>query len=369
MTQDPHVGRGHVGVFGPGPVGMTSALVLARLGFQVHLIGVPHPKSQLPRATRLDADASNLMAELDVTLGRESDHAIFNLPDLRVWSPDGSVAASTVRGTPGASDVVIPQEDFEQRLHSACLETGPSIRFHTGRFRPRRDPAGAMTLVGEDSWPDLSVEALWIADGSRSTSLEAANVGRTTLWENPWSVLSTIWTGRLLDPGWPAGVRYELGFEGRRVSAVPLTKTRDRFALTWETPVGTTAESASSDLLRRLQELPDVNAEGTFGERRVWRPAMTRATSFSGAGVVFLGDAAHTFPPGGGRGLNCGLGDVAHLASLMRQPLGLRQAMGQYATERRGTVQRVQQKLLAYFGAAGPVINSYDARRATSPQP
>jgi 3-(3-hydroxy-phenyl)propionate hydroxylase len=334
-------------VVGAGPVGCTSALLLADRGVPVTLLErypQPHP---LPRAVHLDDEVARVLHRVGVSdafLAGSRPASGLRLLDARhrVMAEFGRATEATDNGFPGAS--MFHQPDLEALLFDRVDQhplidvhrgvevhatdgahaplTGPPVRVHTRRLADE----AAETFTGS---------LVLGCDGANSTVRRLIGVPMQDLrFTERWLVVDvraatplSTWDGveQVCDPTRAATFmhvtadRYRWEFQLHDgEDETDLTATLGPLLQPWTRQ----ADLAGLEVIR--------SAVYTFRARLAARFRVGR--------VFLLGDAAHLTPPFIGQGLAAGLRDADNLAWKLAYVLSGRAApdlLGTYHTERR----------------------------------
>ncbi|GLW82335.1 FAD-dependent monooxygenase [Actinokineospora globicatena] len=318
---------GDVVVVGAGPVGLTVAALLGRLGVSVVVLERHRAPFGLPRAVHLDGDAVRVLQAAGI--GGRFRAISRGMPGLRLVAPDGSVLAEFAREATGAApeSSMFHQPDLERLLLD---EVGDRVRW--GVTVTGIGPRGVRTDAG-----DIDADYVLACDGADSFVRRHLGITHRTLGRpQEWMVVDAqgewdVWGGvhQVCDRKRPAtymrvtGDRYRWEF---RVNGLPR-------ATPW----------AGGEVVRA--------ATYTFRSRvaRQWRSGR----------VFLLGDAAHEGPPFVGQGLGSGLRDAHNLAWKLALVLrgGDPAVLDTYQSERLpqavGTIRAAQ--LVGWALGAGPV--------------
>jgi putative polyketide hydroxylase len=292
-------------IVGAGPAGLTSSLLLSRLGVDSLLVERRATASPLPRARGVHARAMEILrgcgvepalraVELPITPGAEW-RARLTGPPLREDVPGRSTETSPCDGLSVAQDV------FESVLTAhltAPIRRGVALESFT------TTPDGVRaTLHDTASGRRETVRARWLiaADGARSGIREhlgiamrgPADLGRQHLVS--FRADLTPWTGPR-----PRGI-YFLTEAG---AALVWTHPDHR----WMVSIPETDGGEPPDVAALLGIPVEVLAGGP------WTAAAQTAERYADGPVFLLGDAAHRVPPAGATGLSAAIHDAHNLA-------------------------------------------------------
>ena len=340
-----------VAVVGAGPVGLITALLLARQGHDVTLLERREQPYPLPRAVALTADSLRALHLLG--LGGALEPMVLQLPPTaraQVRNGDGTVLHSAPMPPgpdrlPAMAPVHLP--DLE-RLLLDTAQAHPLITVVHGAevtaVRPGRD-AVELDIGGG---PGLRAQLVVGADGANSVvraqaGFELLDLGFAADWlvvdirtdpDRVWDPL----VAQLADPRRPA-TTVPSGPPGRRRFEFMCLPGEDR------------ARMADVDTAWRLLGEHGVTpADAALVRHAVYTFAARWATTWNCGRVLIAGDAAHLMPPFMGQGMNSGIRDAvalsrrAHLVLTGRVPLTTFDA---YTTERLAHVRSMIEAAVA----------------------
>ncbi|MFB9235125.1 FAD-dependent monooxygenase [Plantactinospora siamensis] len=327
MTQIP------VLIVGAGPVGLSTAVFLARLGIEPTLVEKRDGTSVLPRAPGLQARTMELFRSAGVgpdvrALEMGNSHEYFEGGILRV-NTFAEIDDAVVLESPSLDGERISpervmgcgQDRYEKVLMAKASEAGADLRFGTRLLDLAQDADGVTARVQDSRTGEVSeLRAKYLvgADGARSRVRELLKVERTGRGNvfNAMSIyfrapgLDELLRGRkfILCYAMAGGVMVGLSrLHGRDPwLAAPLYHPEDG-----ETPADFSDERCV-EVVRTAAGRPDLAVEVVA--KVPWEGAQLVAERFRVGRVFLAGDAAHVHPPAGGFGANTGIHDAHNLS-------------------------------------------------------
>lgn len=311
-------------VAGAGLSGLSVALALAEAGLRVTLVDRADPRGAAGRADVRTTAISLSSRRLLHALGAWSAVADGAEPILDILVSDAGSPNHlhydhrTVGDEPMGH--IVANSDLKDSLLER-LAAQPGVAF--------ADPG---TIVGLTVTPGtaelaladgrrLSGAVVVAADGRDSAVRRLAGLRTTRVAYRQSSVVDTI--AHALPHH---GLAHERFLPGGPLALLPLPGSRS--ALVW------TERSAVADRIARLDEDAfaaallerfgdSLGALRPLGPRRVYPLELVTAERFVADRVALVGDAAHAIHPVAGQGFNLGLRDVAALAEVMADAVGL----------------------------------------------
>lgn len=337
-------GHSDILVVGAGPVGLATALFLARDGWQVTILEqwpTPYP---LPRAVHFDDEVARLLADLGLgdKLGELSEPA-----DTYEWRNAAGTPLLTLdwsgpgpSGWPRAS--MTYQPDLEQAL-AAAVETLPNVTVLRGHEAVRLvETELDVTVTARDTTGGQhELTARWLvgADGANSFVRSHMPTRMTDLgFFYDWLIVDVrprsprTWDPinlQICDPKRPTTV----------VSGGPGRRRWEFMRMPEEAVEELDTESAAWHLLAPFGMTPDtcdLERHAVYTFQAQW------ADTWRSGRLLLAGDAAHLMPPFAGQGMCSGIRDAANLT--FKLDLVLRGAadpalLDTYGTERSAHVQ------------------------------
>ncbi len=303
--------RHDVAVIGFGPVGATTAGLLAARGLDVVVVDRDTDVFPLPRAGHIDQESLRVLQELgvldDVAPGlRPLQGMDFLTADRQVLISMRS-GGRTPSGHPASS--LFHQPVLDRALRDGAVRRGADARL--GREVTGLDLADdhvVVRLADGDAWG-----ASWVVacDGARSMARRAIGTGMHDLrFEEPWLVLDLVLADGVRPP---ADVCLQVCDPARPHTLVPMPPPRFRFEFMLVDGDDPTAVQRP-EVVRSLLA-PWIDPDAVTVERSaVYTFHGLVAEQWRRGRVLLAGDAAHQMPPFLGQGMCSGLRDAANLA-------------------------------------------------------
>lgn len=308
----------HVIVAGGGPVGLVSALALARAGVETVLV-TPKPP---PAGTANDARTAALFAPSLALLRHvgvyeaitdasaplkairliDDRGALLRAPEILFEAREIGTEAFGLNVPNGALNSALRQALARQSHHLTLIE-GAMVE----TVSPR-DQDVTVTLADGQT---LSAALVVGADGRQSVCRTGAGIGTRAHPYDQVAITASFSHQRAHD-----GISTELHGPAGPCTTVPLPGRRS--SLVWvERPaiaarlMGLSDAAFIAALEGRLQGL--LGSIGQITARSLFPLSWMQADRFADRRVMLVGEAAHVMPPVGAQGLNLGLRDVGHL--------------------------------------------------------
>jgi 2-octaprenyl-6-methoxyphenol hydroxylase len=328
-----------IAIVGPGSVGTTAALALARAGYTVALIG-PAAARRDGRTVALLERSWGLLDELGVTAALASEAA--PLAKMRLVDDTGSL----FRRPPTefrASEIGLEQFGWNVEtvtLNEALLRAvdgDEAITRFDGAVTDVSASAGAVLVTLTDG-ARIGARLVVGADGRRSAVRAATGVA-TREWSYPQTALTTIVRHDRdhRDVSTEFHTRHgpctTVPLPGRRSSIVWMMapEEAERHAAMDDKALGLAIEKRTRSILGRM------TIDGPRGATPMGGLSVER---FTAPRVALVGEAAHVFPPIGAQGLNLGMRDVQSLLdSISRDDPGAAGGLAAYEASRQGDVR------------------------------
>ncbi|HEX9466199.1 MAG TPA: FAD-dependent monooxygenase [Alphaproteobacteria bacterium] len=312
-------------VVGAGPVGLVTALILARADVPVTVLEAESDLTRDLRAGSYHPPTLEMLAELGVV---EAMHATGIIArHWQVRERGGRVIADFDLGLI-ASETPFPYRlHFEQFKLTPLLLTqlqsipGARVRFGVRVESVSEDDSG-VTVHATSEGGEETFRAAWVvgADGGRSTVRKAASIpfeGFT--WPERFLVASTTYDFE------PAGFRYASYVADPELWAavfkVPHEGPPGLWRIAYPTDPNVPEEQVLADdaIEDNLQKLHPIPGRWPLQYRSTYRVHQRVAETFRKGRILLAGDAAHINNPLGGFGLNGGIHDAVSLGHKLAQ--------------------------------------------------
>jgi 2-polyprenyl-6-methoxyphenol hydroxylase-like FAD-dependent oxidoreductase len=326
-------------VVGGGPVGAAAALFLARRGVTTLVAERRTSVSPLPRAFRLHSRTVELFREADLemplrdavrTAGLEQARGVLSVGRLRdqgTWLVPPELPLFEPNPLTPTGGAYCPQHLYQALLLNAARNAGANVQFGYELVSLRQDGEGVTAHVQADHEPLRQIAARYLiaADGTGSTVRRLAGIGARIegVEEDEVFPLTSLLRVNLLFRADLAPV-----LAGRSFFMCMVDNAEVKAALapheggTWALlgagfdpagrPLTEYPEEACLSLVRAAVGVADLDVEPLHIAR--WRAEMHTASAFRRGAVFLAGDAAHSWPPVGGHGVNTGIADAHNLA-------------------------------------------------------
>jgi 2,4-dichlorophenol 6-monooxygenase len=331
-------GLSEVLVIGTGPMGVTTALALAKSGVRVHMVSRHRWISNTPRAHITNQRTMEVFRDLSVArrigevaspwdqMGDTLFTTSFAGPEIariRAWGTGDDQHGQYVRASPEPM-LDVTQPKLESVVLAAALEAGATVSFGVEYLSHEQDADGVTTRL-RDRY--TGVESEWRsaylvgADGARSQVIDdlglpvEGNMGRaTTAYVQFHADLSSYTAHRPSILYWilDATAAYgEIGM-GLLRAVRPWTEWIAGWGFDPDQGEPDFSPDAVTERIRRLVGDPQLQPE--ILSTSVWQVNEAYASTL-GRGRVFCGgDAIHRHPPSGGLGSNTSVQDAFNLA-------------------------------------------------------
>ncbi|KAJ5086585.1 Monooxygenase FAD-binding [Penicillium alfredii] len=341
-------------IVGGGPIGLLQALLLSQFGVQSVIIERYPQRLAAPKAHAINPRSLEILRQYGLGEKRvrqlgtsRADGSWVNF--ITSLSGDAVGRLPYERMDPAVLDDTpemihnIPQPVLEQELTSRIAED-PNITLHKGfsiHAVDQTDNQVLATVEERSTGRLLSIRSRYLVacDGRRSKVREL--LGISSEGEDSEQTMMTIHFNANLRPVvgdrvgmlfWimdPIAAGFIIGYDldGTQVHISQVDVTQQ--------PI----ESWSDEMCRtKIRDAIGKDIPFDILSVRPWVFRRQIAETFQKGNVFLAGDAAHSFPPTGGLGLNCGMADAHNLAyklALVHRGVARPSLLSTYTTERR----------------------------------
>lgn len=346
-------------VAGGGPVGIITALALARRGIPVRVFEAAAAVSDAPRASTLHPATLEMLAALDLM-----DEIIARglvARTFQFWDRPGRQMITEFDHDILKNDTQYPfvvqcEQHKIANMGIARLRGFPHVELNMRSSVASVEDRGDRVVVTVQTERGTEThEGCYLvgADGGRSTVRKALGIAfEGYTFPERFLVLTT-----LFDFATEFGAAFRCYFsdpdEWTNLFKVSGDDGRGRWRVVFPTIPGQTDDEVLSDVAAeaRLQKFFPKNGRYEIVHKNIYNVHQRVAASFRQGRVFLAGDSAHVNNPIGGLGLNCGIHDAVHLASLLSGVLRGEQTqddLARYDAVRRPmNVEYVQQQTIA----------------------
>ncbi|MGC4792881.1 FAD-dependent oxidoreductase [Micromonospora saelicesensis] len=327
-------------IVGGGPVGLSTALFLARKGIRPILVERRPRLSTIPRATGLHARTVEIFrtvglepavqqagmkivgpgAELDlVRAGRATPLVMLGAQSLADLHKSFVMEAHDVdydKFTP-SWPIWCGQDHYEPLLHDAAVEAGAEIRFQNELIGLTQDEDGVTATVN-DNGTTRTIRARYVvaADGVKSPVRDLLQIGNRSNGV-AGNFVSIIFRAKVDLP--ESAPRFTLIYLMNQLAQgllLFIEPGRWMFGVNYypergQSPADFTPERCV-ELARIAAGDPELDVE--VESAQPWDARHMVADAYQSGRVFLAGDACHAHPPAGGFGVNAGIQDAHNLA-------------------------------------------------------
>ncbi len=301
-------------VVGAGPVGLTAACQLARLGVPVRVVDTLAQPTTESRAVSLHARSLEMLAPLGALPRLEARGRRMAALEFLDGHTGATRARLTLAGVPSRHPYVldIPQPDTEAVLAERATELGIVVERGVTLTALAQDADGVeVTLRSPDGEQTARVGWVVGADGGHSASRALAGTHLQGGFHGQHFAMADV----DVDTTWPPDViRMFLHPNGMGI-LFPLVGSRARLIFLVDDP----GAGAPDPTLGQIQALADARMGGNVRVRNprwlaYFEVHHAQVPQYRLGRVLLAGDAAHIHSPAGAQGMNTGIQDAANLA-------------------------------------------------------
>ncbi|MCX4428636.1 FAD-dependent monooxygenase [Streptomyces mirabilis] len=340
-------------IVGGGPVGLSAALLATQYGIPCTLIErfespLRHPKARGVRTRAMELfQLWGLEEEIRAKAPGNPQFGFVYCESLTGREFGRTSAGGADEHQSPTGDCRIPQDELELILRQKVARTpGTDTRFGTALDAIEQDENGVRASVTDSRTGEtqtLTADYVIAADGAASTVRAALGIEQDGEVLGFWQ--SVYWHGALADlTKARTAIQYLTADpDGGFVTVAPVDGAERWMTFRMrgrdEAHPGTLTDDEARLLVRTAvgEERPvDIISTATY------QVAAKVARSYRSGRIFLAGDAAHTFPPTGGFGLNTGVQDAHNLVwklALVRQGAATDDLLDTYERERRQVAQ------------------------------
>jgi 2-polyprenyl-6-methoxyphenol hydroxylase-like FAD-dependent oxidoreductase len=342
-------------IVGGGPVGLSTSILLSRLGVRSHLVERRPGTALHPKARNINMRTMEIFRQCGV----EDDVRAAGLPIERtkflIWAeslagreierrvekrshPDGELPSA-------AKHCLCAQDDLEPVLRRHAEALAPGTLAFGGELTRFEQDASGVTATVRDTRGESRVRAEYMiaADGARSPVRKALGVamrGVPEVYRSVNLLLNVDLTKWVKDR--PAAI-YLIEQNGLRATFMTINGV-NRWGFLINLPLEASFEPYTPercvDVVRAAAGVPQLDVKILGIDP--WVAAAEVAERYRVGRVFLAGDAAHHMPPTGGFGLNTGVQDAHNLAWKLAAVLQGWAAPGADAPDARKSLRRVE---------------------------
>ncbi|WP_433356073.1 FAD-dependent oxidoreductase [Micromonospora saelicesensis] len=327
-------------IVGGGPVGLSTALFLARKGIRPILVERRPRLSTIPRATGLHARTVEIFrtvglepavqqagmkivgpgAELDlVRAGRATPLVMLGAQSLADLHKSFVMEAHDVdydKFTP-SWPIWCGQDHYEPLLHDAAVEAGAEIRFQNELIGLTQDEDGVTATVN-DNGTTRTIRARYVvaADGVKSPVRDLLQIGNRSNGV-AGNFVSIIFRAKVDLPD--SAPRFTLIYLMNQLAQgllLFIEPGRWMFGVNYYPERGQSPADFTPERCVELARIAagDPELEVDVESAQPWDARHMVADAYQSGRVFLAGDACHAHPPAGGFGVNAGIQDAHNLA-------------------------------------------------------
>ncbi|MDO1582369.1 FAD-dependent monooxygenase [Rhizobium oryzicola] len=302
-------------ISGAGPVGMTLAVELTRLGVPVRIIDKSPGRTGKSRALVLWSRSLELfepsgLAERFVATGNPVTHTTF----MEGQKPIGTFRLDQLE-SPYAYALMVPQTETERLLEAHLAESGIRIERNTTLLDFEQDGAGVTARLLSETGEIETLNTPWLVgcDGAHSAIRHQLGLAFEGYAEPVEWALADVYL-----PDSVPGDQLQVSLHPAGVLAL-FPMGQHRFRLIADLGVAEAGPDTSELTLAQLQAMIDARGRPDLVARDPqwlsrFRINERKVADYRKGRIFLAGDAAHIHSPAGGQGMNTGMQDAFNLA-------------------------------------------------------
>ncbi|WP_026614282.1 FAD-dependent oxidoreductase [Ensifer aridi] len=353
-----------VAIVGAGIAGLTTALCLARQGWQTDILEQAGTLTEVGAGLQLSPNASRILIDLGLLPALESiwsEPEAISLVDGRSLRPLASVPAGTSARKRWAAPYGVLHRAGLQRILLHAVKSEPLCRLHLG-YRVERNPRAAVTEAsGRRPAAIIGADGIWSQVRASVPGAAPVRFSGNIAWR---LMLPLTYAAKCLSSN---RVTAFLGPKAHLV-AYPIREA-DAFNLiaivagepAAEAWAGRGAEDRQSELSAAFEDWhPDLRSMLKGAASATFWPLCTvdDGAWHNGRDTILIGDAAHAMTPFAAQGAAMAIEDARELARCLAGSPDVPSAFARYEAARRARIDRVRKRAafnrFAYH-AGGPV--------------
>jgi 2-polyprenyl-6-methoxyphenol hydroxylase-like FAD-dependent oxidoreductase len=301
-------------VVGAGPVGLTAACQLARLGVPVRVVEALKQPTTESRAVGVHARSLEMFAALGVLPRLEARGRRIDALEMLDGRTGATRARIDVTGIPSRHPYVldVPQPDTEAALADRAAELGVVLERGVTLTALAQGIEGVEVTLSSSAG-DETARVGWVvgADGGHSTTRTLAGTKLEGGFHGQHFAMADV----DIDTTWPPdAIRMFQHPDGMGI-LFPLAGERARIMFFVEDP----GPGAPDPTLEQIQALANTRMGGGVRVRNprwltYFEVHHAQVPRYRLGRVLLAGDAAHIHSPAGAQGMNTGVQDAANLA-------------------------------------------------------
>lgn len=284
-------------IIGAGPVGLTAAIAISSLGKTVRIIDKNLDITTQIRAIGINPRSLILLEPFGLTNQLISNGIKVSKLNLLNNTRVLVELSFDCIDSPYNFMLSLPQKKIEKLFISALTKRGIAVERDTELTSFKQNENGVVATINKQGkTEDVTCSFLYGADGAHSTVRHQAGIpfeGNNIL--NRWGIID-------VEMDWPFPQSNIFMFDHALLIVLPIS--RDRYF-------------AVSNIENTFSLLPKESKVHNVHRQANFNVAFRLAKDYQSGRVYLGGDAAHIFPPIGGRGMNLGIEDAVIFTQLL----------------------------------------------------